>query len=213
MKQDLYEIADQLRGVASLGMRYCENGYDRERYEQILKTSARLLAVIENQPMEEIYAQYTSNLAHISPILCVEAVVFREGKILLTQRRDDQTWVVPGGLVEVGESLASGAERELWEEAGLHGKVVRLLGVYDSRLWPTRTRMQLCMAQFLVEADGKPGLHNVEEKVSPLAETLDLGFFAEDQMPENMQLGHDRRAAMAFRMMRGEIPSPFFDRA
>lgn len=159
-QDDFYQIADELRAIASGGIRYTDHGYDRERYEQILKASARLVAAVERaaaieqaaadgQPSaDEIYNQYRDNLAHLSPLLCVEAVVLREGKILLIQRRDDHLWALPGGLSEVGKSAAQACERELWEEAGLHGQASQLLGLFNSRLWPSRTRMQLCIAMF-----------------------------------------------------------------
>ncbi len=211
MKDELYQIADELRGIANAGLRWSENGYDRERYEHILKASARLVAAIEDVSEEDIYQQYQGNLAHLSPILCVESAVFRDGKILLIQRSDDHKWCVPGGLLEVGESPAQGAERELWEEAGLRGKAIQLLALYDSRFWPGRSRMHLCTAQFLIQADGEPALHTgVEESLSSMKETLDTGFFAEDQLPE-LSPGHDRRVPMTFRIYRGEVSAPYFD--
>jgi 8-oxo-dGTP pyrophosphatase MutT (NUDIX family) len=212
MNKELYQIADELRAIANGGLRWSENGYDRERYEHILKASARLVAALENGSEDEIYQQYTGNLAHFSPVMCVEAAVFCEGKVLLIQRSDDRTWAIPGGLLEVGESPAQGAERELWEEAGIHGKAVRLLALYDSRFWPARSRMQLCTAQFLIQADGSPGLHaSIENTTSSLAETLDVGFFAEDELPE-LHIGHDRRVPMAFQLFRAESSAPYFDR-
>jgi ADP-ribose pyrophosphatase YjhB (NUDIX family) len=144
------------------------------------------------------------NLAHISPILCVESVVIREGKILLIQRRDDRLWAIPGGAVEVGESLSQAAERELREEAGVNGRAMRLLGVYDSRVWPARTRMQLCIVQFLVETDEIPAVQSINEnETSPFLETLDVGFFDEHHLPE-LSIGHDLRVPMAFKMNREE---------
>jgi 8-oxo-dGTP pyrophosphatase MutT (NUDIX family) len=144
-------------------------------------------------------------------VLCVEAALFRHDKILLIQRSDDRTWAMPGGLLEVGESPAQGAERELWEEAGLHGQAVRLLALYDSRFWPARTRIQLCMAQFLMQAEGEPCLHSgIDAALSSYAETLDVGFFAEDELPE-LHIGHDRRVPMAFKLSRQPEPAPYFD--
>lgn len=212
MKDEIYQIADELRAIANAGLHWGENGYDKERYERVLKTSARLLAAVENGSEAEIYAQYTGNLLHLSPLLCVEAALFREDRILLIQRSDDHTWAMPGGLLEVGESPAQGAERELWEEAGLHGKVVRLLALYDTRFWPARSRMQLVISQFLLQADGDPGLHRGAGKEhSSLAETLDVGFFAEDDLPE-LHIGHDLRVPMAFQLWRAESGATFFDR-
>jgi ADP-ribose pyrophosphatase YjhB (NUDIX family) len=207
---ELYLIADELRAIANAGLRWSASGYDQERYHQILKASARLVAALGDSPLEEILQQYNDNLAHLSPVLCVEAAVLRQGKILLIQRSDDRKWAVPGGVLEVGESLSQGVERELWEEAGLRGKATRLLALYDSRIWPGRSRLHLCTAQFLVEAQGEPGLHVVADALSPFKETLDVAFFAEDALPE-LSPGHERRIPMAFRLARGEVEPPYFD--
>jgi 8-oxo-dGTP pyrophosphatase MutT (NUDIX family) len=212
MKKDLYQIADQLRAVASAGLRFSESGYDQERYEQVLQLSARLVAVVENSSFEEIYAQYRDNLAHLSPLLAVEAVVLREGRILLIQRQDDRLWAVPGGLAEVGESPAQAAERELWEEAGIRGKAVQLLAIYDSRLWPMRTRMQLCTAQFLIRTDENPAIHAaLESGSSSLSEALDVRFFDPEHLP-GLSYGHEQRISLAFKLLRGEAAPPYFDR-
>jgi 8-oxo-dGTP pyrophosphatase MutT (NUDIX family) len=118
---------------------------------------------------------------------------------------------LPGGLLEIGESPAEGAARELWEEAGIQGKAVALLALYDTRFWPARSRMQLYIAQFRMAAHGEPGLHaGVEETLSSRKETLDVGFFAEDHLPE-LHIGFDRRVPMAFQLVRGETPAPYFD--
>jgi len=176
LADSLYQIADQLRSIASNGLRFAENGYDRERYEQVLKESARIVAALEGASPEAVLAQYTGGLPHLSPIVCVEAVVVRDlvtsdlgasdPAILLIQRRDDRCWAIPGGVAEVGETTAQAAERELWEEAGVRGRASRLLGVFDSRLWHSRSRLQLCVAMFLVETQDVPGLHagNGEER-------------------------------------------------
>jgi ADP-ribose pyrophosphatase YjhB (NUDIX family) len=212
MREDLYQIADELRAIANAGARWTENGYDKENYDKVLKASARLVAVMENCSEDGIYQQYMDNLAHLSPILCVEAAVFRNGKILLIRRSDDRTWALPGGMLEVGESPAQGVERELWEEAGVHGKAVRLLGLFDSRLWPSKSRMQLCIAQFMVQTDVDPHLPvPTKNSLSSHTETLDVDFFAEDHLPE-MHIGHDRRVPMAFRLSRQELDAPFFDK-
>ena len=53
------------------------------------------------------------------------------GRILLEKRNDCGWWGLPGGRVEVGETIRATAEREIWEEAGLRIAVHRLLGVYS----------------------------------------------------------------------------------
>lgn len=48
-----------------------------------------------------------------------------------TDRRRRLLWSIPKGHVEPGEGIEATAEREVWEETGLHGKVIAKLGVID----------------------------------------------------------------------------------
>ena len=46
---------------------------------------------------------------------------------MLIRRHDDGLWAIPGGLVDVGESWAQAAERELWEETRIPRRVISSL--------------------------------------------------------------------------------------
>ena len=60
------------------------------------------------------------------------AVIFdRRGRVLLQQRSDGGQWGLPGGSVEIGESVTDAAIREVREETGLTVSVRRLVGVYS----------------------------------------------------------------------------------
>jgi 8-oxo-dGTP pyrophosphatase MutT (NUDIX family) len=54
-----------------------------------------------------------------------------DGAILMIQRSDNGLWALPGGTQDVGESIATTAERETLEETGYHVHVTELLGVYS----------------------------------------------------------------------------------
>ena len=56
------------------------------------------------------------------PRVAVGAIVFKDDKILLVQRAQppsQDVWAIPGGSVEIGESLQEAAEREILEETGV----------------------------------------------------------------------------------------------
>jgi 8-oxo-dGTP pyrophosphatase MutT (NUDIX family) len=62
----------------------------------------------------------------------VSAVIFdRRGYVLLQQRSDGGQWGLPGGSLEIGESLHDAVAREVREETGLTVRPRRLIGVYS----------------------------------------------------------------------------------
>lgn len=64
------------------------------------------------------------------PMVGVGGVVIDEERVLLVRRATEPArgeWTIPGGLLEVGETLAEGVARELLEETGLSVRVVDLI--------------------------------------------------------------------------------------
>ena len=62
----------------------------------------------------------------------VSAVIFDgRRRLLLQQRSDGGQWGLPGGSLEIGESVTAGVIREVREETGLTVSVRRLIGVYS----------------------------------------------------------------------------------
>lgn len=68
------------------------------------------------------------------PIVGVAAVVLRAGQVLLVQRGREPAkglWGLPGGMLELGETVAEGVRREVWEECGVEIEVGPLVGVFE----------------------------------------------------------------------------------
>lgn len=186
-----------------MGLYYAKTEYDKERYQHVLSIALDLLATLEERPFEEVKREFLEdNWLHMSPAAGAEAVIVREEQILLIKRSDNGLWAIPGGLVEVGETLAEAAERELWEETGIHGQVTKLLGIFDSRLWHSKTKAHLYHAIFLAETT------NLTPQTS--IEATEVSFFGEDNLPE-LAHGHHQRVPLIFKILRGEIPAPYFD--
>lgn len=69
-----------------------------------------------------------------APIVGVGAVVVEQGRILLVQRGHEPSkgkWSLPGGMLELGESLTQGVAREVEEETGLIVEALELVELID----------------------------------------------------------------------------------
>ena len=70
----------------------------------------------------------------MAPQIAVGAVVVKDGRLLMIQRRNEPgagLWSLPGGRVEQGEYLAAALQREVAEETGLTVEVRDLVGILE----------------------------------------------------------------------------------
>ncbi len=92
------------------------------------------------------------------PLLGVGGVVVHEGRVLLVQRGREPLkgqWSLPGGLLEVGESLESGVIREVEEETGLRVQPVQLIELLDRiHREGDRVRYHYVIADYLCRVTG-----------------------------------------------------------
>lgn len=66
-----------------------------------------------------------------SLVVAASAVVTDDqGRILLQRRRDNDLWALPGGAMDMGESLPGTAVREVKEETGLDVEITGLVGSF-----------------------------------------------------------------------------------
>lgn len=68
------------------------------------------------------------------PLVGVGGVLIEDGRVLLIRRGAEPLkgeWSIPGGMLELGESLAAGVAREMAEETGVEVRVLDLIEVFD----------------------------------------------------------------------------------
>jgi 8-oxo-dGTP pyrophosphatase MutT (NUDIX family) len=119
----------------------------------------------------------------------------RLGRVLLELRSDFKRWGLPGGHQEVGDSIAETAIREVFEETGLKITRPQVFGVasdprHETMRFPNGDRTQTVSVLFHVRKPrGEPKFNR--------AETLQLGWFALDDLPANL-MPNSRRTLKAF---------------
>ena len=91
------------------------------------------------------------------PLAGVGAVIFRGEEVLLVKRGTAPSlgkWSVPGGLVELGESLEAAVRREVMEEVGLDIRVIDLVAALDRVVYDDSGRIEYhyILLDFLCEA-------------------------------------------------------------
>jgi 8-oxo-dGTP diphosphatase len=122
-----------------------------------------------------------------SPLVGVGAIIIDEGRVLLVKRGHPPRageWSIPGGVLELGETLREAAVREAREETCLTVETAELLGVYDRVLRDNegRTLYHFVLIDFLcwpVAGDAEAADDANEVRWFTPDEIADLGL-AED---------------------------------
>jgi 8-oxo-dGTP diphosphatase len=112
----------------------------------------------------------------VTPLLTVDALIIFEGKLVLIRRRNPpfkDCLALPGGFVEVGETVEAAVVREAQEETGLDIEIIKLTGVYSDPLRDPRGHtVSVC---YLAKGRGK---------LKAGSDAKDIGLFDLNEIPE-----------------------------
>jgi len=207
LAQKLALYADILRDCSALGLRFAANVYDRDRYQRIQNVALELFTLASSQPLPEIEPLRATLLTRPAPFPVSDAAVIdAAGKILLIRRADNALWAMPGGALDVGETPAQGAVREVLEETGVACEPIALVGLHDSRFCGTSSLHHLYQFSFLCRP--LPDVKRIYPS-SHAHEVLEVNWFAEHALPDDLDPGHSQRIPEAFRVWRGDARAYF----
>lgn len=167
--------AREIFSLSQSGLTYSGNEYDIERYKRLQAITAEIIASESEMTKEFVLDSFSMQAGYITPKVDVRGAVVQDGKILLIQERADDKWAMPGGWADLGNSPASVAEREVWEESGYRVKAEKVVAVIDAnRIEPMEFYHAYKLIFLCRLLDGEPRISY---------ETLAIDFFDPDHLP------------------------------
>lgn len=110
-------------------------------------------------------------------------LIDKDKKVLLQLRTDSNSWSIPGGCLNIGESLEAAAKREVYEETGLIVDDLQLFNVYSGEkqhwIYPDGNEVYIVSTVFI--SNSFHGILRADE-----VESKEVKFFDIDNMPEEI---------------------------
>jgi ADP-ribose pyrophosphatase YjhB (NUDIX family) len=199
----LLKAARRLIAIAQNGLHYTRDPFDRERFEEIQKVAAEMLAASHDGESRDILPLLQALKGPATPRVDVRAVIVEDHNVLLVREAREQKWCLPGGWADVAISPAANAVREVAQEAGLIVDAVRLLGVHDHQL-RNNPNAAIHIYKLFFQCRVKSG------RFAANTETDAADFFSLDALPD---LSSERSSAEQIRLFahmcedRGQPPA------
>ena len=178
MNDKWLDFAIRIQSIAQAGLQYGKDDYDKERYEELRKIAAEMMALKTGETVSKIYNLFCNESGYQTPKIDTRGVVFKEGKILLVHEKNG-TWSLPGGWCDVDQSVAENTIKEVKEETGLNVEAYKLIAVQDWRKHNVVNYAYGIIKIFILckYQDGK-----FEKNI----ETDGIGFFSKEGLPKNL---------------------------
>lgn len=169
------EWAREIFSMSQAGLTYSQNEFDIERYKRLQEISAEMIESQSKWSKEAVLESFSMQAGYATPKIDVRGAVIHENKILLIQERMDERWAMPGGWADLGNTPASVAEREVWEESGYRVKAEKVIAVLDAnRIEPFEFYHAFKIIFLCKLVGGEPRISH---------ETLAVNFFDLNNLP------------------------------
>ena len=169
------ELIIEIQSLAQNGLAYTNNVYDKKRFGRLRDISAEMLSMKSDLSLEKVKDLFCSEKGYQTPKLDTRAVIFKDDKILLV-KENNGTWSLPGGWVDVLESVASNTVKEAKEETGLDAVPKRIIAIQDRNKHNKPIYAYgICKIFVLCEVIGGKFEKNIE--------TIETDYFSLDELP------------------------------
>lgn len=200
----LAKWAMELQFISQAGLTYSQDDFNRERFARLREIAAEMMSVQTGFSVKHVETLFCNETGFQTPKLDTRAAIFEEGKILLVKEKNG-TWSLPGGWVDVNQSIGDNTVKEVKEEAGLDVIPVRLIAVQDRNRHNVPVYAYgVCKVFVLCEVTGGA--------FCPNTETVESRFFALDELPLLAEEKNSaRQIALCFEAYRSEGWVTLFD--
>ncbi|MBE6050787.1 MAG: NUDIX domain-containing protein [Clostridium sp.] len=126
--------AIELQAIAQTGLQYSKDRFDLERFQRIRDISAEIMRQKSDLSLDKVKSLFCNETDFQTPKLDTRAAIFKDNKILLVKEKLGGKWSLPGGWVDINQSIESNTIKEVKEEAGLTVSTEKLIAASNSFL-------------------------------------------------------------------------------
>ncbi|MGK0606290.1 MULTISPECIES: NUDIX hydrolase N-terminal domain-containing protein [Enterococcus] len=130
MDEQLLDWAIEIQALAQAGLTYTKDPFDQERFERLRTIATEMLSVQSPIPIPHLRQLFAEEVGYPTPKLDTRAAIFSDNKILLVQEKNG-LWSLPGGWVDIDQSIKENTVKETFEETGLTVEPLRITAVQD----------------------------------------------------------------------------------
>lgn len=118
----------QVQAISKIGLKFSTDQFALENYQKLQELSTDCLQDFTDTELSRI--NFFERDIYPTPSVSVRGYIINErDELLLVQEKNSNTWSVPGGWCDIGDSPSQAVISEVLQEAGLNVTVERVLGI------------------------------------------------------------------------------------